>query len=243
MTNKDISPARLEAYSDGVIAVAVTILVLELKVPHTDSMAALLDQWPVFVSYILSFIFVSEYWVNHHMLLHLLKRVDTRILWSNILLLFTISMIPFFTAFMGENHISPFTVACYSAWSLFGAFAYVILLFAVFRHVEMKEADKRCLKHASIIKCCVAQILYLTAVVTAYYNTAVALALNFVVAVMYVLPNAWLEPKKGKYPAIHRHRPRPSRRAAAPPGSAPEAHRPLQRHESERHDALWCRAY
>ena len=197
-TTKEMSPSRLEAYSDGVIAVAVTILVLDLKIPHHDTIEALLEQWPVFLSYVLSFVFVSEYWVNHHALLHLAKRVDTRILWSNILLLFAISMIPFFTAFMAETRISAFTVACYSAWSLFCATAYIVLVAAVFRHVDMKEHDKQCLQRAAIVKCLVAQGIYLSAVFVSFYNVAAALALNFIVAAMYFLPNAWLEKRKGK---------------------------------------------
>ncbi len=197
-TKDELSPNRLEAYSDGVIAVAVTLLVLDLKVPHHDNIAGLAEQWPLFVSYLLSFVFVSEYWVNHHALIHLLKKVDTRILWSNILLLFSISMIPFFTAFMGENHISAFTVAAYSAWSLFCAVSYLVLIAAVFRHVDMKDEDKRCMRNASIAKVVVAQLLYLLAVVVAFSNPAAALALNVFVATMYFLPNSWLEKRKGK---------------------------------------------
>jgi uncharacterized membrane protein len=197
-TKDELSPNRLEAYSDGVIAVAVTLLVLDLKVPHTDNLSALVEQWPLFASYLLSFVFVSEYWVNHHALIHLLKRVDTRILWSNILLLFSISMIPFFTAFMGEARISSFTVAAYSAWSLFCAFCYLVLLSAVFRHVDMKDEDKRCLRNASIAKVLVAQGLYLLAVFVAFSSPAAALALNVIVAAMYFLPNSWLEKRKGK---------------------------------------------
>jgi uncharacterized membrane protein len=198
MTTKEMSPARLEAYSDGVIAVAVTILVLDLKIPHHDTIDALLEQWPVFLSYVLSFVFVSEYWVNHHALLHLVKKVDTRILWSNILLLFAISMIPFFTAFMAETRISAFTVACYSAWSLFSAAAYILLIAAVFRHVDMAEHDKDCLRRAALLKCLVAMALYLAGVFLAFYSVPAALLLNFIVAAMYFLPTAWLEKKKRK---------------------------------------------
>jgi uncharacterized membrane protein len=188
-----ITPTRLEAFSDGVIAIIITIMVLELKVPHHDTFADLAAQWPVFVSYALSFLLVAEYWMNHHMLFHLIRHVGDRLLWSNLLVLFCISLIPFFTGFMGENHISAFSVAAYSAWCLVCAISFMILLTAAFRHVDMKEEDKRCLRQAAILKCGIAITLYGIAVLVAPYSPMTALALNFVVAVLYFLPNTWLE--------------------------------------------------
>jgi uncharacterized membrane protein len=192
---RDITPARLEAFSDGVIAIIITIMVLELKVPHRDTWDSLLAQWPVFMSYGLSFLLVAEYWMNHHQLFHLLSRVGTRILWSNLLLLFCISLIPFFTGFMGENHISAFSTAAYSAWCLVCAVAFFILLQAIFRRVNIEEEEKRCLWRAMLIRCFSAQALYAAATVTALYSPSAALALNFVVAALYFIPNAWMEKK------------------------------------------------
>lgn len=192
----EVSSARLEAFSDGVIAIVITIMVLELKIPHDQSLAGLLGQWPVFVSYVLSFLLVAVYWLNHHMLFHLVRRADNRILWSNMLLLFSISLIPFFTGYMAENRISAFTISAYSAWCFVCASAFLVLLAAVFRHVDMKAADNRCLRRAALMKCVVAQGLYLLAAAVAFASPYAALALNFIVAAMYFLPNAWLE-KKG----------------------------------------------
>ena len=197
-TKEKISPTRLEAFSDGVIAIIITIMVLELKIPQHDTAGELLAQWPVFVSYALSFLLVAEYWVNHHMLFHRVKHVDDSILWSNLLMMFCISLIPFFTGFMGENHISPFSVAVYSGWCCLCAASFVILLLAIFRQVDMSEHDKSCLRRAAIIKGFVAQTLYAGGAVTAWcWSPAAALVLNFIVITMYFLPNSWLE-KKGK---------------------------------------------
>jgi uncharacterized membrane protein len=187
-----MSPARLEAFSDGLFGIIITVMVLELKTPH-DTLPALLGQWPLFTSYVLSFLVAAEYWVNHHMLFHLVRRVDTRILWSNLLLLFALTLIPFFTDFMEENHLSAFSVAAYSGWCLVCAICFTVLLLAVFRHVDMKDEDRRCMRQAALVKCFVAQLLYLAAVFVAFRSAFGALALNFVVAAMYFLPNAWIE--------------------------------------------------
>jgi uncharacterized membrane protein len=190
---KEISPQRLEAFSDGVIAIIITIMVLELKTPHEESIAALMKLWHVFFAYLLSFLLVAEYWLNHHMLFHMVRRVDNRILWSNLLLLFCVSLIPFFTGYLAENHLSSFTVAVYSGWSFVCALSFLILLTAVFRHVDLKDEEKRCMRKASIIKVCVAMGLYLAGAALAFKSANFALGCNFAVAVMYFLPNAWLE--------------------------------------------------
>jgi uncharacterized membrane protein len=106
---------RLEAFSDGVLAIIITIMVLELKVPHDASLAALQALWPVALSYLLSFIYIGIYWNNHHHMLHAVKHVDGRILWANLHLLFWLSLVPFATGWMGENHFAPWPVAVYAA--------------------------------------------------------------------------------------------------------------------------------
>jgi len=191
-----MSPTRLEAFSDGVIAIIITIMVLELKVPKEETLDALLGQWHLFVSYLLSFILVAEYWLNHHMLFHMAKRVDNRLLWSNLVLLFCTSLIPFFTGYMAENKISGFTVGAYSFWSFVCAGSFLYLVTSIFRHVDMKDEDKRCLRRASVFKAVVAMGLYLTAAFVALANPYIALLLNFAVAAMYFLPNAWIEKKR-----------------------------------------------
>ena len=192
----NISPTRLEAFSDGVIAIIITIMVLELKVPQEETLDALLGQWHLFVSYLLSFILVAEYWLNHHMLFHMVKRVDNRLLWSNLVLLFCTSLIPFFTGYMAENKISGFTISAYSFWSFVCALSFMYLVSSIFRHVDMKDEEKRCLRRAAMFKVFVAMGLYLSAAAVAFVNPYIALLLNFAVAAMYFLPNAWIEKKK-----------------------------------------------
>src|ERR687884_480377 len=119
--------SRLEAFSDGVIAIIITIMVLELKVPHGADLAALQPLLPVFLSYVLSFIYVGIYWSNHHHLLHATKRIDGRILWANLHLLFWLSLFPFATGWMGENHWAPLPTAAYGLVLLMAAIAYYLL--------------------------------------------------------------------------------------------------------------------
>src|SRR5689334_22826238 len=125
---------RLEAFSDGVLAIIITIMVLELKVPHGDDLAALRPLIPVFLSYVLSFIFIGIYWNNHHHLLQAIRHVNGRILWSNLHLLFWLSLIPFVTGWMGENHFAALPVALYGIVLLGAAIAYFILSRSLISH-------------------------------------------------------------------------------------------------------------
>lgn len=118
---------RLEAFSDGVLAIIITIMVLELKIPHGDTLAALEPLFPVFISYVLSFLYVGIYWNNHHHMLHAAHKVSGRILWSNMHLLFWLSLIPFVTGWMGENHFTALPVALYGFVLLMAAIAYYLL--------------------------------------------------------------------------------------------------------------------
>jgi uncharacterized membrane protein len=194
MEKLEMSSSRLEAFSDGVIAIIITIMVLELKVPHTSNPKDLLALWPVFISYALSFLMVSVYWVNHHHMFHLFKRVDSRILWTNIFLLFCISLIPFFTAYMNENHMNNFSVALYSGILLICACAYRILGLAIAH--QFKDDDKfKLIDKASSHKNWIAVALYVLAIFFAYTHSAISLTLNFIVAVMYFVPGFYLERK------------------------------------------------
>src|ERR687890_430361 len=127
MRRLGMGKGRLEAFSDGVLAIIITIMVLELKVPHGTDPAALGPLFPVFLSYVLSFIYVGIYWSNHHHLLHAVRHVNGRTLWANLHLLFWLSLIPFVTGWMGENHFAALPVAFYGVVLLFAAVAYFIL--------------------------------------------------------------------------------------------------------------------
>src|ERR687884_9699 len=122
-----MSKGRLEAFSDGVIAILITIMVLELKVPHGSDFAALLPLWPVFLSYVLSFVYLGIYWNNHHHMLHATERVTGGVLWANLNLLFWLSLVPFVTGWMGENHFAPLPTAAYGAVLFLAGIAYLIL--------------------------------------------------------------------------------------------------------------------
>ena len=119
--------SRLEAFSDGVIAVIITIMVLEMKVPHGTDLAALVPLWPVFLAYVLSFIYVGIYWNNHHHLMHAVQRVNGSILWANLHVLFWLSLVPFVTGWMSENHFDALPVAAYGVVLLMSGFAFVML--------------------------------------------------------------------------------------------------------------------
>src|SRR5215204_2245284 len=122
-----MTKGRLEAFSDGVIAIIITIMVLELKVPHGTTVAALQPLLPIFLNYILSFVYIGIYWNNHHHLLHATQRVSAAILWANLHLLFWLSLIPFATGWMGENHFAKLPTAAYGVVLLMSAIAYWIL--------------------------------------------------------------------------------------------------------------------
>lgn len=128
-----MNTTRLEAFSDGVIAIIITIMVLEFKVPHGEQLADLLPLWPVFLSYVLSFVNVGIYWNNHHHLMHAVRKVDGAVLWANLNLLFWLSLMPFATAWMGENHFAAMPVAVYCLDLCLCATAYIVLQQRVIR--------------------------------------------------------------------------------------------------------------
>src|SRR4030081_4147845 len=139
---------RVEAFSDGVIAILITIMVLELKAPHDPTPASLAQMWPSFFAYVLSFIIIAIYWVNHHHLIHLVTRVDSVILWANINLLFWISLMPWVTVYLGDNHALPFPVALYAAVSAVGATSFSLLRASIARHHHQPEFKRQNKKKA-----------------------------------------------------------------------------------------------
>lgn len=192
MALKDLTPARLEAFSDGVIAIIITIMVLELKVPHGPLPADLWGQWPVFMSYGLSYLMVAIYWLNHHHLFRYVHKLDNVTLWANMVLLFFLSLVPFVTAYMGENHMEPFPTVLYMAGLFMAGVSFMVLIVASARAMK-GDADGECFARCAIIKNSLALAIYAAGFVTAFYSPAIALCMAFIVSLMYFLPNAWLE--------------------------------------------------
>jgi len=186
-----IGTARLEAFSDGVIAIIITIMVLELKVPQGADAAALIAQWPVFVSYLLSYLVVAIYWINHHRLFHVVPRVNNAVLWSNNLLLFCLSLIPFATAYMGENQFRPFPTATYAALLLTCGIAFLILRTATNDGLK-QDARFDVFRAQAQRKNLISIGLYAISVPAAYVHPALTMVLAFMVAGLYFLPDAFL---------------------------------------------------
>jgi uncharacterized membrane protein len=182
---------RLEAFSDGVIAVIITIMVLELKVPHGADLAALRPLVPAFLSYVLSFAYVGIYWNNHHHMLQACNRVNGRILWANLYLLFWMSLVPVVTGWMGDNHNATVPVALYGAVLLMTGIAYLILS----RELIALHGEKSPLALAlgRDDKGKVSLMLYVLAVGLAFLNTWVALAIYAFVALMWIAPDPRIE--------------------------------------------------
>ena len=189
-----MGPGRLEAFSDGVIAILITIMVLELKVPAGHEPAALLGLWPVVLSYLLSFLVIAIYWVNHHGLFHRCREVNNAVLWTNMAFLFCISLIPFATAYMGENRFAPFATALYAATLLLAGVSYVPMRRAVERQLAHDPAYRRTGRRAAI-KNYLSIAMYAASMPLAFVHPAITLAICYAVAAIYFLPNAWLGEK------------------------------------------------
>ena len=182
---------RLEAFSDGVIAIIITIMVLELKVPHGTDAASLVPLLPVFGSYVLSFVHLGVYWNNHHHLLHTIKHVSAGILWGNLHLLFWLSLVPFVTGWMGENHFAEWPVAVYGVVMLMDGCAYYILTRAIIRH-HGPESPLR-MAVGGDEKGVISLVIYLLAIGLAFVNRWVSLALYVAVIVMWLIPDRRIE--------------------------------------------------
>jgi uncharacterized membrane protein len=182
---------RLEAFSDGVIAIIITIMVLELKVPHAADWAALRPIIPVFLSYVLSFIYVGIYWNNHHHLLQAVRHINGYVLWANLHLLFWLSLIPFVTAWMGENHLAAVPVALYGIVLFFAAIAYFILTRILISHHGKKSSLAIALGRD--FKGKISMIFYAVAIAISFINSWLACALYVMVAVMWLIPDRRLE--------------------------------------------------
>jgi uncharacterized membrane protein len=186
-----MTKSRLEAFSDGVIAIIITIMVLEIKVPHGAGWTALHPLIPVFLAYVLSFVLLGIYWNNHHHMLQAAKRVNARILWANLHLLFWLSLLPVVTHWVGENYVAPVPVALYAAVQLAAAVAYFILARSLVAHHGAGSALGVALGSDGKGKASVA--IYAAAVPLAFVSTWASIALIVVVAVMWLVPDRRIE--------------------------------------------------
>ena len=182
---------RLEAFSDGVIAIIITIMVLEMEVPHGTELAALRPLWPVFLSYVLSFVYIAIYWNNHHHMLQVTERLNGNVLWANAHLLFWLSLIPFVTSWMGENHFAPAPTAVYGAVMMMAGIAYWILVRAILavegRHSILATAIGNDFKGK------LSPLLYLIAIPCAFIHQWIAGGLYVIVAMMWLIPDRRIE--------------------------------------------------
>lgn len=189
-----MNKTRLEAFSDAVIAIALTIMVLELKVPHGADLEAIRPLLPVFLSYILSFVYLGIYWNNHHHMLQATKSVNGAILWANMHLLFWLSLVPFVTAWMGENHFAPLPTAVYGLVLLCSAIAYTLLQTLIVKHHQdrdelLAKAVGGDLKGKFSIAC------YVAAIPLAFVNLWISHALYVLVAAIWLVPDRRIEKK------------------------------------------------
>ena len=182
---------RLEAFSDGVIAVIITIMVLELKAPHGATLDELLPLLPTFLTYVLSFIYIGIYWVNHHHFFHAVHKVSGALLWANLHLLFWLSLVPFTTAWMGENHFTTWPVAIYGVNLLASAIAYTILTVVAVRvHGPQSEIARAVGRDR---KGRISLLLYIASLPIAFFYPAASCALFVIVALIWFVPDKRIE--------------------------------------------------
>ena len=182
---------RLEAFSDGVIAIIITIMVLELKVPQGDDLSALRPLLPVIVSYVLSFVYIGIYWNNHHHMIHTVRQVNGPILWANLHLLFWLSLVPFVTGWMGENHFAGRPVALYGVVLFMAGVAYYILSRLLIKY-HGKDSPLA-VAVGRDVKGIISIVLYLLAILISFISPAVAMGLYVIVALIWLIPDRRIE--------------------------------------------------
>ncbi|MDZ4758033.1 MAG: TMEM175 family protein [Bacteroidota bacterium] len=187
-----MTKTRLEAFSDGVLAIIITIMVLEIKVPHDASVQALINLFPIFTSYVLSFFFVGIYWVNHHHLLHMINNVHSKILWANMGLLFSLSLIPFTTSWMGENHYASLPVAIYCSNLLLCGFAAYFLQIAITYKLPPDDEVFVIIKK-TVIKTYFSVSLNIISIPCAFYYPLISLICIAVLCILWVIPDKGIE--------------------------------------------------
>jgi uncharacterized membrane protein len=191
-----MSKGRMEAFSDCVISILITIMVLQLSLPHGSDLTALIPLAPVFLSYVLSFVFLGIYWNNHHHLLQAIKHVDGRVLWANMHLLFWLSLVPFGTAWMGQNRFAAWPVALYGAVLLFSAIAYYILVRAL---IALHGYDSvLAAAIGSDFKGKASVVIYFVAIPIAFISSMAAFGLYILVAIIWFVPDRRIEKNLGQ---------------------------------------------
>ncbi len=186
-----MTKGRLEAFSDGVVAILITIMVLELRAPRGTSLAALGPMMPTFLCYVLSFVFIGIYWSNHHHLIQAVHRVNGAILWANLHLLFWLSLVPFTTSWMGQSHAAPAPVAAYGVVLLAAAFAYHILTWTLVAHHGCDSAIAKAVGHDA--KAAASELMYAAGVGLAFVRPWISCALYVAVAVIWLVPDRRIE--------------------------------------------------
>ncbi len=182
---------RLEAFSDAVIAIIITIMVLELKAPEEATFEAIKPLLSVFVSYVVSFVYLGIYWNNHHHLFHASEKVSGKILWANLHLLFWLSLIPFTSAWMGEHHFGAAPMALYGFVLLMNAFAFTLL-----QNIIVKEHKHECslkIKKGTTIKELISIALYIIGITLSFYNHILAMLCYIIVAILWIVPDKQIE--------------------------------------------------
>ncbi len=189
-----MNKTRLEAFSDAVIAIIMTIMVLELKIPHGTDIDALRPLAWIFVAYVLSFVYLGIYWNNHHHMLQATRKVNGKVLWANMHLLFWLSLVPFVTGWMGENHFAPFPTAMYGVVLLLCAVAYTILQTTIVRH-DKQENNLLAEAIGGDLKGKISMLCYIAAIPLAFVHQAIAGILYAVVAFIWLIPDRRIEKK------------------------------------------------
>jgi uncharacterized membrane protein len=187
-----MNKTRLEAFSDGVIAIIITILVLELRIPHETSIKVLVDLIPEFMAYIMSFIYIGIYWVNHHHLVHTINQISGKIMWANFGLLFTLSLIPFSTGWMGENHFAQLPVALYSFNLLACAVSFYLLQQSILRG-HTKDSKLISALRKQVTKGYISLVFYIVSLIFAFILPIVSAACFVIVAILWVVPDRNIE--------------------------------------------------
>jgi uncharacterized membrane protein len=191
-----MNKGRLEAFSDGVIAILITIMVLELRVPHGTDWESLRPLLPVFLTYVLSFVNLGIYWNNHHHMLQATDRINGKILWANLHLLFWLSLVPFVTGWMGENHFVQLPTAVYGVVLLLSAISYTILQRMIVRHQDANYRLATAIGHD--LKGKLSMALYILAIPLAFVNQWVSVGLYVLVALMWLIPDRRIESNLNK---------------------------------------------
>lgn len=187
-----MNKTRLETFSDGVLAIIITIMVLEIKVPHEENLHALLELVPVFMSYLMSFVFVGMYWANHHHLFHTVKRINGKIIWANMGLLFSLSLIPFTTGWMGENHFSKLPVVLYSINIFACGLAAYFLQGAVTAGLSPDDKIFEIIK-SSMKKTVISVSMNITSIVCAFFYPIISLVLVAILTIIWIIPDKRIE--------------------------------------------------